>query len=240
MKVLGIIPARYASTRYPGKPLIDIKGKSMIQRVYEQACKTSFSKIIIATDDQRIFNHVKLFGAEVMMTKSSHINGSERCAEVLAQMHERYDVVVNIQGDEPFVDPKMLQQVVSLFDNDQTEIGTLIKKIEDPTYLTNTGIIKVVKNNKNEALYFSRSPIPFERNKSENFSYYKHIGIYAFRTDVLPALVNLEAGVLETVESLEQLRWLENDYRIKLFETTLEADSIDSPEDLVRLLQKYT
>lgn len=239
MKILGVIPARYASTRFPAKPLIDIKGKSMIQRVYEQAIQTNFSKIIIATDDQRIYEHAQTFQAAVMMTDTNHLNGTERCAEVVTKLDESFDIVINIQGDEPFVDPQMLMQVAEAFQNESTQITTLIKPIQDISYLQNPSIIKVVKNLQNEALYFSRSAIPYERNKIADFKYYKHIGIYAFRTACLQELVKLKSTALEQMESLEQLRWLENGYKIKLVETHLEADSIDTPEDLDRLLQKY-
>lgn len=239
MKILGIIPARYASTRFPAKPLIQINGKSMIQRVYEQACKTTFNKIVIATDDDRIYNHALEFGAHVMMTNTTHLNGTERCAEVISKIGEKFDIVVNIQGDEPFVQPEMLQQLANTFSHQYIQIATLIKQIDHLDYLSNPSIIKVVKNKMNEAMYFSRSAIPFARNTIDATVYYKHIGIYAFRTEILLELVKLKSSILENTESLEQLRWLENGYKIFVEETTMEADSIDTPEDLDRVLKKY-
>ena len=239
MKILGIIPARYASTRFPAKPLVEINGKSMIQRVYEQAVKTNFNKIIIATDDIRIQAHSKTFGANVMMTSIHHLNGTERCAEVITNLTEEFDVVVNIQGDEPFIQPQILELLGNHFLQPNIQIATLIKKINDDNYLTNPNIIKVTKNNFNEALYFSRNQIPYLRNKIADFIFYKHIGIYAFTPKILLELVKLTPSSLELCESLEQLRWLENGYKINLIETELEADSIDTPEDLERLLKKY-
>ena len=239
MKVIGIIPARYASTRFPAKPLVEIHGKTMIQRVYEQAIKTSFDKIIIATDDERIYKHAVGFDAEVLMTSINHNNGTERCAEVISLLNDEYDIVVNIQGDEPFVDPAMLDEVIKVFDKKETVIATLIKKIKDKNYLQNPNIIKVVKDINHQAIYFSRSAIPYTRNEIDGFDFFKHIGIYAFRTNCIKELVHLKPSKLEQIESLEQLRWLENGYKIQLVETTLEADSIDTPEDLERLLKKY-
>lgn len=239
MKILGIIPARYASTRFPAKPLIDIKGKSMILRVYEQARKANYDKVIIATDDERIYEHALSHNAEVVMTSTNHSNGTSRCAEVCANIEDSFDVVVNIQGDEPFVDPDMLISLPSAFEDTSTQIATLIKKINDVELLKNPNIIKVVKNLNNDAMYFSRSCIPYEREKVPEMSYYKHIGIYAFKISILQQLANLHPSILESSESLEQLRWLENGYKIKVVESTLEADSIDTPEDLERVLKKY-
>ncbi len=240
MKILGIIPARYASTRFPGKPLIDIAGKSMIQRVYEQAKHCNlFSKIVVATDDERIFHHLLEIGGDVMMTSALHQNGSERCAEVVENLSEHFDVVINIQGDEPFIDPALFTLLIHAFLDEKTQIVTLIKAIEDSSYIANSNIIKVVKNKANKAMYFSRAAIPFNRNELASAQYYKHIGLYAFRTNVLLEVVKLPASSYEQIEMLEQLRWLENGFEIQLLETNLEADSIDVPADLDRLLKKY-
>ena len=240
MKILGIIPARYASTRFPAKPLIDIAGKTMIQRVYEQAKQCAlFSKIIVATDDDKIYDHVLQIGGDVMMTSTTHQNGTERCAEVIGNLSEQFDIIINIQGDEPFVDPALFTMLIQAFKDPQIQIATLIKPIIDKAYIDNPNIIKVVKSVTNKALYFSRTAIPFQRNEAAKIQFYKHIGLYAYRKEVLLEIVKLGAGVYEQIEMLEQLRWLENNYPIHLIETDLEADSIDVPADLDRLLKKY-
>jgi 3-deoxy-manno-octulosonate cytidylyltransferase (CMP-KDO synthetase) len=240
MKILGIIPARYASTRFPAKPLIDIAGKTMIQRVYEQAKQCAlFSKIIVATDDDKIYDHVLQIGGDVMMTSTTHQNGTERCAEVIGNLSEQFDIIINIQGDEPFVDPALFTMLIQAFKDPQIQIATLIKPIIDKAYIDNPNIIKVVKSVTNKALYFSRTAIPFQRNEAAKIQFYKHIGLYAYRKEVLLEIVKLGAGVYEQIEMLEQLRWLENNYPIHLIETDLEADSIDIPADLDRLLKKY-
>jgi 3-deoxy-manno-octulosonate cytidylyltransferase (CMP-KDO synthetase) len=237
MKIIGIIPARYASTRFPGKPLVDISGKTMIQRVYEQAKKaTSLAEVIVATDDRRIYDHVSAFGGTAVMTKESHLNGTERCNEVA--MARDCDVVVNIQGDEPFINPFQIEQVAACFDSPGTDIATLAKKENDLSVLQLPGIVKVVFNADEEALYFSRSVIPFVRNTDAAGAhdiFYKHIGIYAYRKAILEKLVVLPVGKLESLEMLEQLRWLENGYKIKLSFTSFESISVDVPEDLKRL-----
>jgi 3-deoxy-manno-octulosonate cytidylyltransferase (CMP-KDO synthetase) len=240
MKILGIIPARYASTRFPAKPLIDIAGKTMIQRVYEQAKQCAlFSMIIVATDDDKIYDHVLQIGGDVMMTSTTHQNGTERCAEVIGNLSEQFDIIINIQGDEPFVDPALFTMLIQAFKDPQIQIATLIKPIIDKAYIDNPNIIKVVKSVTNKALYFSRAAIPFQRNEAAEIQFYKHIGLYAYRKEVLLEIVKLGAGVYEQIEMLEQLRWLENNYPIHLIETDLEADSIDIPADLDRLLKKY-
>ncbi len=234
MKILGVIPSRYASKRFPGKALVDIGGKTMIQRVYEQASKcNSYSDLVVATDDDRIYDHIKLLGGNVMMTLSDHMNGTERCNEVLETIAPEYDYVVNIQGDEPFVHPETLENLNSILDGN-VEIGTLLKKVEDHSILDNPNEIKVAINKRNEALYFSRSKIPYSRNDSEMSisQYYKHIGIYAYRSDILKKISQLEASPLELSESLEQLRWLENGYKINVTFTDHQSIGIDSPEDL--------
>lgn len=241
MKVLGIIPARYSSSRFPGKPLIDLKGKTMIQRVYEGALKSDkLSKVIVATDDQRIFDEVKRFGGEVMMTIDSHPSGTDRCGEIASHFSD-IDVVVNIQGDEPLVDFRQLNTLISAFEDENTNIASLgIKDItlED---INNPNRIKIVVNSKNDALYFSRSPIPnfvnSKGNPLQNYPFYRHIGLYAYRTATLKELVQLKPTKLEEIESLEQLRWLYYGYSIRIVETTIETPNIDVPEDVKKVLQ---
>ncbi len=242
MKVLGIIPARYASTRFPGKPLVDIGGKSMIQRVYEQAKKcTALSEVFVATDDQRIFDHVQQFGGKAVMTADAHQSGTDRCAEV-ASKHPEYDVIINIQGDEPFIDPEQIARVVSCFGNAGTQLATLIKKINTTEELYNFSSPKVIINKLSEAIYFSRAAIPHVRGEEPqrwlyHNTYYKHIGIYGYSADILQQVTKLPVSSLEKAESLEQLRWIENGYRIKVAETDLETSAIDTPEDLEKLLK---
>ena len=242
MKVLGIIPSRYESTRFPGKSLIDIMGKTMIQSVYEQAKKSKqLDDLVVATDDQRIFEEVKGFGGSVIITGKHHKNGTERCLEVAESLQAQF--VVNIQGDEPFIQPEQIDKLCSIISSD-TDLATLIKRIKDPSDLGNPNLVKVVKSLDDHALYFSRSPIPFDRsmNKAPTLPskkiYWKHIGIYAYRTEVLSQIVKLEESALEKMESLEQLRWLENGYKIKTAETHFESIGIDTPEDLDHLIAK--
>ncbi|MEQ1732243.1 MAG: 3-deoxy-manno-octulosonate cytidylyltransferase [Bacteroidia bacterium] len=241
MKILGVIPARFASTRFPGKPLIDIGGKTMIQRVYEQACKaTALSKVIIATDDERIYNHALAIGANVAMTSTLHQSGTDRCAEVAAQQTEVYDAVINIQGDEPFIHPEQINELAQCFANSATQIATLVKKINNTADLKSNTVMKVALTNSLQALYFSRNAIPYMRGAPidewlQHTTYYKHIGIYGFRTATLQAVTALAPSTLELTESLEQLRWLQNDYKIQVAITELESVSIDTPEDLLKI-----
>ena len=242
MKVLGVIPARYASTRFPGKPLVDIQGKTMIQRVYEQAMKAkSLSKVIVATDDERIFNHVKSFNGEVMMTSDVHQSGTDRCAEVINQLSlEGFDAVVNIQGDEPFINPSQIDSVVEVLKKEQFMIATLVKRIYTEGVIHNPNIVKAVFSSEGEALYFSRSPIPYLRNTPTDEwlskgEFYKHIGLYAYKSSVLKEIALLPPSRLEQLESLEQLRWLENGYAIGIAETDFETIGIDTPEDLLNV-----
>jgi 3-deoxy-manno-octulosonate cytidylyltransferase (CMP-KDO synthetase) len=239
--VCGIIPARFASTRFPGKPLVDIRGKTMIQRVYEQASHASaLSEVWVATDDERIFEHVKGFGGMVMMTSTDHKTGTDRCEEVLKALEtqgKQFDVVINIQGDEPFIDPEQINTVAASFFNPEVQIATLRKAISSNDELFSPNIIKVVCNNNGNALYFSRSPIPYLRGHNEEEwckenLFYKHIGIYAFRSAILHQVSALPPSVLERSESLEQLRWLEAGLTIKVETTLAESHSIDTPEDL--------
>lgn len=239
--MVGVIPARYASTRFPGKPLIDIGGKSMIQRVYEQAKQArSLSAVVVATDDQRIFDHVKGFGGEVVMTAEQHQSGTDRCFEAIQNFMPDAAVVVNIQGDEPFIHPESIEQVCSCFNDFQTEIATLVKLVQTDEELFNANTPKVILNVRKEAIYFSRHTIPHLRNKKQevwlnSHPYYKHIGIYAYRTDILKQITALPQSALELAESLEQLRWIENGYKIKTEVTDFESVAVDSPSDLQKL-----
>ncbi|MBN2639819.1 MAG: 3-deoxy-manno-octulosonate cytidylyltransferase [Bacteroidales bacterium] len=245
MKALGVIPARYASTRFPGKPLADINGKSMIQLVYEQANKSRYlDHAIVATDDERIYNHVKGFGGDVMMTDTNHQNGTSRCAQVVENLESSgdfFDVVLNIQGDEPFIQPEQIDQVIRPFENPKVEICSLASQIMDLDALQNPNVVKVVMNQEQFALYFSRSPIPYVRDfKSEEWiksaKFYKHLGLYAFRSDVLKRIVKLSPSDLERAENLEQLRWLENGIVIHMSITDVESYGIDTPEDLTKFI----
>jgi 3-deoxy-manno-octulosonate cytidylyltransferase (CMP-KDO synthetase) len=242
MKTLGIIPSRYASTRFPGKPLIDIKGKSMIQRVYEQAAKcTSLDHVVVATDDQRIYNHVLAFGGSVVMTESAHPSGTDRCFEALQKSEGEFDVVVNIQGDEPFIEPEQIAKVVNCFRYPDTQIATLVRALTDPKELHNPNQVKAIIDQRNRALYFSRQAIPFQKGTVPEtwvttHNYYGHVGLYGYRTETLAELTQLEPSALELAESLEQLRWLENGYTIRVEITAQAAVGIDTPEDLERLL----
>ncbi|AYL94731.1 3-deoxy-manno-octulosonate cytidylyltransferase [Mucilaginibacter celer] len=240
MKILGIIPARYASSRFPGKPMVDIGGKTMIQRVYEQAKKCqSLSEVIVATDDDRIFNHVIGFGGVAVMTGENHQSGTDRCAEV-ARLHPDYDVIINIQGDEPFIDPEQITKLTACFNDTGTQLATLVKRILTEQELHNTNSPKVVINRLSEAVYFSRSTLPHIRGQEpenwlEFYPFFKHIGIYGYRADVLQEVTKLPVSPLEKAESLEQLRWIDNGYRIKVAETELDTHAVDVPEDLDKL-----
>lgn len=241
MKIIGIIPARFASTRFPGKPLADIDGKSMIRRVYEQSMRSArLSEVVIATDDERIFKHASEFGAKVMMTDPHHASGTDRCAELIKNVSDKPDAVINIQGDEPFIQPEQIDLLCSAFDQAEVQIATLVKKITSSDELFNHNTVKAVLNKRGEAIYFSRSPIPYNRNFPENewlkhSIYYKHIGIYGYRSDTLMTITQLEKTNLEVTESLEQLRWIENGFVIHAKITALETVGIDTPEDLSRV-----
>jgi 3-deoxy-manno-octulosonate cytidylyltransferase (CMP-KDO synthetase) len=240
MQILGVIPARFSSTRFPGKPLVDIAGKSMIQRVYEQAKKAStLDDVIVATDDQRILDHVTGFGGKVLITADTHQSGTDRCAEVAERM-PGFDAVINIQGDEPYIDPLQINLLAGCFDKEDTLLATLVKKIGTKEELNNPNIPKVVLNLKSEAIYFSRAAIPYlrgvENNWENHHTYYKHIGIYGYRSSILNTISKLPVSILEKSEALEQLRWIENGYKIRVAITDLETIAIDTPEDLQRLL----
>ncbi|MBB6270163.1 3-deoxy-manno-octulosonate cytidylyltransferase (CMP-KDO synthetase) [Pedobacter cryoconitis] len=242
MAKLGIIPARYASTRFPGKPLIDINGKSMIQRVYEQACSSaSLDKVVIATDDDRIIAEIRRFGGEYAKTRPDHQSGTDRCAEV-AENFRGFDVIINIQGDEPYIDPVQIDLLSSCFQNPKVELATLVKKISSEEELFNQNIPKVVLNSNQEAIYFSRQTIPFIRTAApqdwlKTFQFYKHIGIYGYTTETLLKITKLKPSSLEVAESLEQLRWLENGYKIQTKVTDLETIAVDTPEDLDKIIR---
>jgi 3-deoxy-manno-octulosonate cytidylyltransferase (CMP-KDO synthetase) len=244
MKIIGIIPARYDSSRFPGKPLVDIAGQSMIQRVYQQAKHaTSLSEVIVATDDQRIYDHVKGFAGNVIMTSNEHQSGTDRCAEVAASL-VGFDVAINIQGDEPFIDPQQIDLLASCFEKSDTEIATLIRRVETEDELFNENKPKVVLNRKGEAIYFSRQAVPFLRGIKSNEwlahrPYYNHIGIYGYRTDILQQLTALPLSDLETMEALEQLRWIDHGYKIQTAISSHSNDAIDTPEDLKQVLNKY-
>ncbi|MGN8056554.1 3-deoxy-manno-octulosonate cytidylyltransferase [Pedobacter sp. 22163] len=239
-KIIGIIPARYASTRFPGKPLVDIAGKTMIQRVYEQASKAeSLSKVVIATDDVRIADEVNRFGGEFIFTSTNHQSGTDRCAEVIEAL-PGYDIVINIQGDEPFIEPAQIELLASCFSEEKVQLATLIKSIQSQESVYNPNSPKVVIDVNGRAMYFSRSPIPFIRNGepgvwAEKHQFYKHIGIYGYRTESLKAITKLPPSSLEIAESLEQLRWIENGFYIQTKVTDLETVAIDTPEDLLKL-----
>jgi len=237
MKVVGIIPARYASTRFPGKPLALIKGKPMIQRVYEQASLSKLDAVVVATDDTRIADVVKSFGGRCVMTDPNHRSGTDRCREALERLEEQYDAVVNIQGDEPFIDPAQINQVVDLILRDDTLLASLAKRIELEEELFNPNTVKVVMDKQGNSLYFSRNPIPYMRNLDREEwltkgEFFKHIGIYAYKSDTLRRIGLMPATVLETAESLEQLRWLENGLTIRMGVTEVENVSIDQPGDI--------
>lgn len=239
LKFLGIIPARYASTRFPAKPLAMLGGKTVIQRVYEQVAGV-LDDVYVATDDVRIEAAVKVFGGKVVMTSVDHKSGTDRCYEACTKIGGDYDVVVNIQGDEPFIQPSQLEAVKACFDDPTTQIATLVKPFTADNgfeALENTNSPKVVLNKNMNALYFSRSIIPYQRNVEKKdwlvgHTYYKHIGLYAYRVEVLKEITSLSQSSLELAESLEQLRWLENGYTIKAGITDAETIGIDTPQDL--------
>lgn len=242
MKVLGIIPARYASTRFPGKPLANIHGKTMIRRVFDQASKSKLlTDIVVATDDNRILDHVINFGGKAIMTSEKHQSGTERCGEAAEKLDEEFDIIINIQGDEPFIHPEQIDKVAACFLYPEADIATLAIKIKSEEELFNPNIVKVIINNKKDAIYFSRAAIPYNRGQEKeswlgNYNYYKHIGIYGYRKDILTQITKLEKSDLERAESLEQLRWIENGYSITVEFTELESYGIDTAEDLEKLI----
>lgn len=238
MKILAVIPSRYASTRFPGKPLATIGGKSMVQRVYEQVQKaTRVDKVLVATDDDRIYQHVQGFGGETIMTQPHHQNGTERCAEVIEKLYDEFDVVLNIQGDEPFIMPEQIDQLAACFEDEETDIATLMKQTDSTEQLFSPNTAKVVYNEDFKALYFSRQPIPHLRGIPNDEwvarkVHYLHVGVYGYRKEVLKEIVLLPLSALESLEMLEQLRWLENGYTISIRQTHHQSISVDTPEDL--------
>ncbi len=243
MKILGVIPARYGSSRFPGKPLANILGEPMIQRVYEQAKKCLLlDDLIVATDDERIASCIRSFNGNVMMTPETLDSGTERCNAVVKNFpgEAQFDVVINIQGDEPFIDPQQISQLARCFRSAEVTIGTLVKKITQRDDLINPNVVKVVFDKNYKALYFSRHPIPYFRGNEpmdwlNGTNYYKHIGIYGYRTGILKSITQLPVSPLEKAESLEQLRWLENGYPIYVKETDYESIAIDTPGDLLKI-----
>lgn len=239
MTILAVIPARYASTRFPGKPLVDVQGKPMIQRVYENVIKSDlFTEVVVATDDERIVKVAESFGAKVVLTSKEHESGTDRCGEVIKQLQNEFDIVVNIQGDEPMVNPLQLKELVDVFKNPQAQIATLKSIITNEDDIANPNVVKVATSKDGKALYFSRSTIPYNRN-STVVSYFKHIGLYAYTSDTLKKITQLSLGELEKIESLEQLRWLENGYNIYVAESNFKNIGIDTPEDLIELNKHY-
>ena len=237
MKKLAIIPARYASSRFPGKPLIDLDGKTMIQRVLEGVTNSNqFDEVVVATDDEKIASHVKAIGGKAILTKASHESGTDRCGEVI-ESYTGFDIVVNIQGDEPLVDAEQLRVLLAAFEDSTVEIATLGSPKITTAEIHDANRIKVVLDQQSDALYFSRSPIPFERSK-EGYPFLKHIGLYGFRTETLKKLVHLSPTLLEKTESLEQLRWMYYGYKIRVVETQIETPNIDTPEDVEVVLGK--
>jgi 3-deoxy-manno-octulosonate cytidylyltransferase (CMP-KDO synthetase) len=243
LKIIAIIPARYASVRFEGKALADIMGKTMIQRVYEQVSKARLiSKVVVATDNDLIKTQAESFGAEVIMTSTKHNSGTERCAEVLQKIEESFDYIINVQGDEPFIQPEQIDTLAEMLDG-KTQIATLMGRIKDLDTLSDTNVVKVVSGG-GKALYFSRAAIPFLRGIPQNdrlkhHIFYKHVGIYAYRANTLSEITQLSPSVLELAESLEQLRWLANGYQIAIKETPYESMGIDTPQDLQKALEKY-
>jgi 3-deoxy-manno-octulosonate cytidylyltransferase (CMP-KDO synthetase) len=244
VQIIGIIPARYASTRFPAKALADIGGKSMIQRVYEQAIKSpNLSRVLVATDDERIQKHVESFDGEVIMTSTTHQSGTDRCFEALQKSGEKADYVINIQGDEPFILPAQITRLSEVL-NGSVELATLIRKIESEEVLFSPNTPKVVVNNDMNVLYFSRQTLPYLRDVPQEewlnrHTFYKHIGIYAYRTDILAEITKLPVSSLEKAEALEQLRWLENGYSIKAVVTPDDSHGIDTPDDMARVSEKF-
>ena len=238
MKFIAIIPARYASTRFPGKPLALLGGKTVIQRVYEQAARV-VDEVCVATDDDHILQAVEQFGGKAVMTRSDHKSGTDRINEAAQKLSTQADVIINIQGDEPFIQPRQIETLCQLFDAPETQIGTLGKRFETMEAATSPNSPKIVTDLRGYALYFSRSVIPFVRGVEQtawlqHFPLLKHLGVYAYRREVLAEITRLPQSPLELAESLEQLRWLQNGYRIRVGETDMETVGIDTPDDLVR------
>jgi len=245
MRVIGIIPARYQSSRFPGKPLVDINGKSMIRRVYERVSLCNkVSEVLVATDDKRIEEHVRNFGGKAVITSSDHQTGTERCAEAFQLFENEFEIVVNIQGDEPFINPEQISSAIDCFNSGSVQIATLVKKITFQEELLDPNLARVVLGDQNNILYFTRQVIPFFRDIPIEkwlsvFTYYRHVGLYAFRPDVLSEIVKLPMAPPEKAESLEQLRWLYYGDKIKAAITDIESFSVDTPEDLSKIINRF-
>jgi len=241
MSILGIIPVRYHSSRFPGKALADVHGKTMIQRVYEQAMLAEcLDRVVVATDHPKIFDHINEIGGKVCMTSEDHPSGTDRCREAMELEPDGYDFVVNIQGDQPFIDPRQIDDLCKNLVPD-IQIATQARRIEMQELLIDPNCVKVIIDSQGKAIYFSRSPLPFQRAHSvdewiSSHQYYQHIGIYAYRSDILQEITQLSMSPLEQAEGLEQLRWLENGYSIKVLTTNYHAQGIDTPEDLEKAL----
>lgn len=244
MKILAVIPARYASTRFPGKPLAMIQGKTMIRRVYEQVKKAKLvTDIVVATDDDRIASEVDQFGGNFIMTSEAHPSGTDRCFEALSKHHNSFDAVINVQGDEPFIAPEQIDQLAQLIKFENVGIATLIQRIREISHLFDPNVVKVITNPKGKAIYFSRQAIPYLRNFEKEkwlkeHIFYRHIGIYAYKSDILKQITSLPPSPLEMAESLEQLRWLEQDITIQTGLTDHAQFGVDTPADLEKLINK--
>jgi len=242
--IAGIIPARYASTRFPGKSLLDIRGKSMIQRVYEEASKSkSLDTLVVATDDERILKHVNSFGGNAVMTGLNHPSGTDRCLEALQQLDGAYQYVINIQGDEPFINPAQIDELAAILEDGTVELATQMIPVSSHDELFDTGEVKIVLNDKMEALYFSRMVIPYIKGVAQtewhqHYTYYRHVGMYAYRKDILEKITKLPVSSLEQAESLEQLRWVEHGYKIKCAITRYESHCIDTPGDVEKVMRR--
>jgi len=237
MRTIGIIPARFASSRFPGKPLALIGDKSMLRRVYERVRLSGVNEVIIATDDKRIANHAESFGAKIIMTSVKHNTGTERIEEAYRKLKKEYDIVINIQGDEPFIDPAHIRLLIKSFQQSDIDICTLADEFDSQNTLESSNSIKVVTDCKNNALYFSRAVIPFQRDTEKSqwlttYNYLKHIGVYAFRSEVLTKVVKLKPAEIEKAESLEQLRWIYSGYNIRVLKVKYYGVSVDTPDDL--------
>ena len=242
MKTVGIIPARYGSSRFPGKPLAMIKGKTMIQRVCEQTWKSKLDDVVVATDDIRIADEVLKFGGKYVMTDPRHQSGTDRCCEALEILEEHYDAVINIQGDEPFIDPQHINLLVDMISHDDTQLASLVKRIDDEEELFGSNKVKVVMDKFGNALYFSRNPIPYMRNVAhekwlQKGCFYQHLGIYAYKAATLRQIATMQPTALELAESLEQLRWLENGLSIRMAIVEASSLAIDSPADLAKAIE---
>jgi len=237
LRILGVIPARFASTRFPGKALVTFAGKSMLQHVYERASQARYlTNVVIATDDERIYSEARRFGATVRMTRADHVSGTDRVAEVASA--DNAALIVNIQGDEPLIDPAAIDAaILSVLDQPDLPMGTLKKRIDDPSEIENPNVVKVVTSVDGLAIYFSRCPIPFARDST--VTRYKHIGLYVYRRDFLLGYSTLPVGPLETSERLEQLRALENGFPIRVIETDYESFGVDTPEDFARVTKLF-